>query len=840
MEAAHENSELALQSISLTDPASDSALELYGSISFDESIFWDLNVTSTGISIPAPGNFPGGRLQGSLVARGQAEAEAWRAEFDAVALQGQIGKSPARISGKVTLDDRLQISNSDLKVMANGAGLSVLARGNIPPQIELEVEDLGLWLSDSRGSLRLSSTLVDSQRRIVFQGSGLDLLWRGVSVPSGRVTGSYRLIGERDFDLSVDAGNLRYEDWQLSKIELALRGDKNAQNLKLVAAGDLETSLLFSGQFAGSAWSGQLMPASLATPLGEWQLNEPVELRWADAATGFTVAAHCWRQSSARLCVGDSALGEQGRASVDLEGDLQIFSRVIPEDVKLAGDFAVSINTHWEPGTVLGAEGIARFSRGSFARISGEEKATLDWDKASLTGKVVNGGMHVEGELWRDNSNQMTMVLGLPGGKEQAMKGHVSFVDFSLSGILKPFFPMFSDHRGSVNGTMELSGTVASPLLHGEVALVDGQISLVGNPTSMENLNLSIRATGDRAELSGGVVIGGGDTGLAGSMLLHPEPRLELRVDGERQTLLLPPGIEATVSESLNIVVLNSQLELKGEITVHEGILAHEQLPAGSVDVSPDVVEVDYEGAVVSNEGPFDFAADVQLNILDSFQVEGTNLTTTVGGALDLRKEPSEPLQIFGELNTIDGKIEAFGQLLSIKRGNVSFVGEPDNPDLNLRAERDIAEEKIKITVEVLGPLDEFTFRVSSVPTMSEAQAMSYLIRGRGLDEGAEADGAAMALSLGLGAVNRTGAVEGINKLPGLSKVSFGTEGEAADTTATVSGYVGERLYLAYGVGVYEPINVLTTRLYLQTQLWLEVVSSLESSVDLYYSFDIK
>jgi len=36
------------------------------------------------------------------------------------------------------------------------------------------------------------------------------------------------------------------------------------------------------------------------------------------------------------------------------------------------------------------------------------------------------------------------------------------------------------------------------------------------------------------------------------------------------------------------------------------------------------------------------------------------------------------------------------------------------------------------------------------------------------------------------------------------------------------------------------PINVLTARYYLRSRLWLEVVSSLENSMDLYYSFEIK
>ena len=48
-----------------------------------------------------------------------------------------------------------------------------------------------------------------------------------------------------------------------------------------------------------------------------------------------------------------------------------------------------------------------------------------------------------------------------------------------------------------------------------------------------------------------------------------------------------------------------------------------------------------------------------------------------------------------------------------------------------------------------------------------------------------------------------------------------------------------EKLYLSYGIGLYEPINVITARFYLKARLWLEVVSRLENSVDLYYSWDI-
>jgi translocation and assembly module TamB len=122
---------------------------------------------------------------------------------------------------------------------------------------------------------------------------------------------------------------------------------------------------------------------------------------------------------------------------------------------------------------------------------------------------------------------------------------------------------------------------------------------------------------------------------------------------------------------------------------------------------------------------------------------------------------------------------------------------------------------------------------------MSQAETLSWLVRGRGLDVGAGGDGTAMALSLGAGLVNRSAIVSELNQIPGVSNIQFGAEGSEEDTAATVSGYIGEKLYLSYGIGLYEPINVITARFYIKARLWLEVVSRLENSVDLYYSWDI-
>ena len=123
---------------------------------------------------------------------------------------------------------------------------------------------------------------------------------------------------------------------------------------------------------------------------------------------------------------------------------------------------------------------------------------------------------------------------------------------------------------------------------------------------------------------------------------------------------------------------------------------------------------------------------------------------------------------------------------------------------------------------------------------MSQANAMSYLLRGRGMDVGAGSDGAALALSLASGVVNRSSLVSELNSIPGVNNIASGAQGTENDTAATLSGYIGERIYLSYGIVFYELINVLTARFYFRSRIWLEIVSSLENSIDLSYSFDIE
>jgi autotransporter translocation and assembly factor TamB len=355
----------------------------------------------------------------------------------------------------------------------------------------------------------------------------------------------------------------------------------------------------------------------------------------------------------------------------------------------------------------------------------------------------------------------------------------------------------------------------------------------------LKALALDLTLNGQSAVISGSGLLGGGKVELKGQVLAHPQLRVELAVSGDHHQILVPPSSEILVSEELTLVLTQGLLDVRGEVRVHEGVLRHKELPVGSVGLSREVVIVDTLGNVIENESPFAVSVDIWLRIRDSFRVEGEGVRATLGGELHVTQVPGEEPQVFGSLNVIAGELEAYRQRLQVRRGRIAFTGPSDNPELDIMAEREIRADDVTVGARLQGRLDEPVLEVYSNPPMPQGETMSYLVRGRGLDSGADADGTALALSVGADVVNRSGIVAELNRLPLLSDVSFGASGGEDDTAATVSGYIGNRLYLAYGRGIYEPINELTARLYLQSRLWLEVVSRLESSVDLYYSFDI-
>ncbi len=833
---------IAVSEFAVRDADAHNALRASGEVTVADGAGWSLHIASEGFDLPRiTGYAVVGRLRGALGLSGTVGAGAWQLAVEDAEIAGEVNGLPASVSGYAALGSDLTFGPSDLLGDVNGARLALRAGGDAGGMLDIRVEDLGRWIPGGRGLLTLGATSPGLGRAVAVSGTLRELDLGQVAIDAGSLSGHYRPAQDHGFDLRTELTGVSLLDAELESVRFNGRGDASSQAFSLALAGDVSGELNLAGGSEQRGWRGVLDATAIDTPQGAWQLEQPVAITQAGApGAPVTVAAHCWENRGTRFCPGELQLAARSRGSIEVAGDMGFLELLFPDEVDVAGTLDLAVDFAWGGGEPLFLQGGGE-SRGVriVRRFGAGDEAAITWERAVARLEQRPDGLHLEGELLDGGARKIGLALQLPVDREQgALQGLLEFDRLQLAN-LAPLVPNLSRLEGELGGRVELSGTVDDPRAQGVIRMTGGRVAVLGNPTELASLDLSLDLEGDRAGLSGRGLLGGGDIGLDGSLRLSPEPRLEMTVTGSRQQLLAPPATELLVSETLQVVLADGLLDVAGEIVVHEGTLRQEDLPEGSVDVSDRVVVVDYAGNVIEEERPFDTRLDLRVRIEDRFLVEGSGLRATVGGNLQVVQQRGRPLQLFGTLNVVGGEIEAYRQRLVIRRGSVSFAGAPGNPELNVRAERTIRADNVTVGVELLGTLEEPVMTVYSDPPMEQSEAMSYLIRGRGMDTGAAADGTALAVSMGASVVNQSGVLSGFDRLPGISQVEFGTEGSAEETAATVGGYIGDRIYLSYGIGIYEPIAVITARLYLSARLWLEVVSRLENSADLYYSFEI-
>jgi autotransporter translocation and assembly factor TamB len=838
----HDQEKIRISDLRLQDAAGSNDLHAKGEMLLSPGHDWSLELATGGLDIPPILEAVRGRIAGQLELAGEVAADYWQVRIVDASLQGDVNAMPATIRGFSGLDSELRLSASNLRAELNGAHLSLQSPGDAagPGNLQLRVADIGRWLAGSSGSVELDAEIAPDRKRIQLAGRGEKLQWSGLSIARASLAGNYRPDAAHAFSLEATLGDLAYSDISFAQVQLSARGDEKKQAFTLAAQGDYQGEFGVTGTLQGEQWQGVLAPTRLQTPIGEWVLPSAVALRASRTTEQVTLAAHCWRHAHAQLCPGMLALGATGNGSLALDADLAMLAALLPADVALAGEVNLKLDAQWAPDNAPRVRGSAHTGEVVITQhFSEEESATLSWDQADATLGYTSAGLDIALGVQRDRRNIVALDLMLPPDRKQAMAGTIN-VDRLQMAALQPFVPALSTLAGELSGGLSIAGTVDQPQGFGELRLANGQLALQGNPTLLENLNVNIDVQGTAAQIRGAGVLGGGELQLSGEIQIEPALRLDLAIAGSGHTILYPPSTELQIAQSLQLTVQKDLLELAGELTVLDGQLKIEELPEDSVALSPSVVEVDADGKAMREELPFDVRMNVRVHIADRFTVTSSTLQATLGGDLRVQQRPGQPLQLFGNLDTVSGEFRAYQARLQVKRGTINFTGPPANPTVDIRAERHISSGDVTVGVHVQGPLaDELELQIYSDPTLSQADAMSYLIRGRRMDAGAGLDGTSAALSLASGVLNRSELVAELNRIPGLSRVEFGAQGSQADTAATVSGYLGERIYVSYGVGLYEPVNVLTARLYLRARLWLEVISSVENSVDLYYSFDI-
>ncbi len=257
---------------------------------------------------------------------------------------------------------------------------------------------------------------------------------------------------------------------------------------------------------------------------------------------------------------------------------------------------------------------------------------------------------------------------------------------------------------------------------------------------------------------------------------------------------------------------------------------------SGAVSVSPDVVIISEESPEAEND-KWNIHSQMQLTLGDNVKFRGFGLSGRITGGLDITEEPGKATKALGEMQVMDGQYKAYGQELTIEKGRLLFVGLIDDPGLDVRAVRKIQD--VSAGVQVIGTLKTPEMRIYSVPAMDQSDALSYLLFGRPMNRLSNSEGGKLHNTASSAYVSGGGLLaKKIGAAFGIRDVEI-EKGETEQESALVIGkYLSPKLYVSYGIGLFEPVNTIRMRYTLNPMWQLQTEHGVESGGDILYTIE--
>lgn len=861
-----------------------------GRVAWDPRVEWRLDLAGRGIdpSVLAA-DYPGSlafraSTSGHLpeTADGGDAAPVGRVEL--AALRGTLRGQPISARGRVEMADGVYRLDPFRVTWAEDR---LTARGTVGERYDLELRleapNLAVVLPDAAGTLTADATVTGPA-----EAPRVELTARGESLSYGEL----RARG-LDLDADVDLGPDGPIELDLTATGVDL-GTIVADRLVLAGAGTREEHSLTLDLFpeedrpaaarlalAGGlappaasgdelAWRGRITRLDLDADrarglggaigpsgdgaagdlpdLGTWSLESPAEL--AASAEAVAVDGFCW-SGRGRICAEGAWRAEAGW-NVDAtlsDVPLALAGSFLPPDVEITGDLDGVVTARADATGRLTGE--ARLTPGPGVLVypaASEREQRLRYERGELTAVAGPGGVSADLGLVLVDVGRIEGHLELPGygvsgapADSQPVRAtlnaeiaDLSFAQALLDGV--------TGVEGRLDADLVVSGTLGAPEVRGEAIVADARADYPEYGLELRDVELVARGVGrEPITLDGSLTSGGGTLRIDGRVPLVPSPETPARltVSGRGVEVIDTEEIRALASPDLALVYDGSLARVTGEVLVPEAEIEIEgRGEGGAVAASDDVVFIGPDGAESADTGGLEIAARVRVILGEDVEVDVLGLQAEPEGSLLLVEEPGRPTSATGELDLSGGTFQAYGQDLTIERGRLVFAGPITEPAIDLRAYRR-ADDGTVAGLEAIGTLARPEVTLWSEPPMAQSDQLSYLLLGRPLDQAGESEGSLLAnaaTSLGIKGGNLLG--ERLAARFGLEEARIETDDGLEEASLVLGKYLSPRLFVGYGIGLFDAVNTFRIRYLLTDELTLEAETGAGTSADLLYTIE--
>lgn len=833
-----------LSKIALQLNALKGELKLDGKLAWNKGIEWQGTTLFKGINpaelLPELKGTLAGELESRFVMN---EAGHWELKLPKLKVDGKLNQYPLALKGELSGNDKMEwqipvlslqsgpnqlqakgsISSAQWKLDAN---LQAPQLGGIYPGLKGDIKGQ-VKVSGNQQTPKIDADLASD--RLYYAGTDL----KGISLKGNAVIGA-KPAGE----LALLVAQLKQGDTKLSQLALNLSGDISQHLLTLTMKGDpVAANLKLGGGVRGDHWRGALSELRLKTPLRRWDLSSPWALDLDLPRQRLAMGDLCLGSQGASLCVkGSQVSASQGTLEFALsEFDLKRLRPWLPDNFRWQAMLSADGRASWR-GNQPTLHAVVRTTPGTF--VADGLKTDYQQLALALDFERQQAAIRLDFASKQIGNIDTDLLIREPAGRG-LLGGQLKFDDLKLN-TFAPLIPEVRSLQGIISADARFDGTLAAPLLFGQLNLRDGEVQTHSDMVTLTKLVTRLKIEGNRAELDGSMLVGKGPLALGGWLSWAKMPVSgSLTIQGKDLEAQYPGMGRVRVSPDI-AVSLGEETRITGQVDIPWARILVKSLPDSAVAVSDDVTVVYDDLPPAPKQASLPLAMKVAIRLGNDVKLDAMGLKTDVSGGLNIRQDPEKPLAGNGQLVLTNGRFKAYGQNLIIKEGRILFSGPLDRPFLNIEANRDpdTIEGQVTVGVRVTGPASKPEITVYSEPQMAQSEQLSYLLRGKGLQTGGE-DGGFNGL-LVAGAVSQAnGVVSSIGESLGMSDVSLDTAGSGDNTQVTLSAYLLPGLQFQYGVGVFSPIAEFKLRYEVLPRLYLQAMSGVAQAVDIFYRFTL-
>ena len=325
--------------------------------------------------------------------------------------------------------------------------------------------------------------------------------------------------------------------------------------------------------------------------------------------------------------------------------------------------------------------------------------------------------------------------------------------------------------KGYMEGGFKLDGTVENPNLEGDLRLQEAALKIPKYGIDYSKIDLRVGVLNNQisldtlfVETSDGTMTGNGKIDFGSAIYkgdisntdikinfdrFNPVDHRQFNIEMSGDALLTGKRGDVVFDGDINIpeseIYLPFVMNMLGVFTAPEmpkPILLRELREAGKLQDSINTVipGVIIERSDSSRSKYFEnFTGKVNIKIPKNSWIKNEDFRIELSGDLELLKN-KEYFEIFGTVDILRGQYDLFGRTFIIDKGTVTLQGgEEIKPDLNVTAtytfrndQRVEQELTVNIAGSVSSPDISFTLDGNSI---SEGDALSYILFGRGLNE---------------------------------------------------------------------------------------------------------